>query len=331
MGRLTTAVALVGGAIAGLGALNLWLGWKAGPLDNALPGKGRFYHWSRDGQIANIFYVVSEGTGPPVVLIHGIDAAASSYEMHQVFAGLSETHRVYAIDLLGFGLSDRPARRYRPDDYCELIEGFLRDVVAEPATVIASSLSAACAVTVAARSPALIQSLLLICPTGLERLADPAERWQQNLGMILRLPLLGSALFNGLVSRRGLRYFLSERTFADPARVTEKMIDDYYCISHQAGARHAPASFVAGDLNLSIRETYPGIVQPISIVWGREANITPVSDANLFIQSRHQTRLKVIDRCSLLPHVEQAEEFLAYARSVLAPVGTNPGESGPRA
>ena len=329
MGRLTSALAVVGGAIASLGAFNLWLGWHAGPLENKLPGKGRFYHWTRDGQIANIFYVVSEGAGPPLVLIHGIDAAASSYEWGQTFAGLSEGRRVYALDLLGFGLSDRPARRYRPDDYLELIEGFLREVVAEPAAVVASSLSTAYAVTVAARSPELIRSLLLICPTGLERLADPPERWQQNVGMILRLPILGSALFNGLVSRRILRYFLSERSFADSAKVTDAMIDDYYCASHQEGARHAPASFVAGDLNLSIRETYPGLAQPVAIAWGREAHITPVSDANLFIQSRHQTRLKVIDRCGILPHVEQADEFLAYARSMLGPEASQPPLESP--
>ena len=46
MGRLTTTLALAGGAIAGLGAFNLWLGWQAGPLENRLPGKGRFYHWT---------------------------------------------------------------------------------------------------------------------------------------------------------------------------------------------------------------------------------------------------------------------------------------------
>ena len=172
------------------------------------------------------------------MLIHGIDAAASSYEWQQAFAGLAEGHRVYAIDLLGFGLSDRPARCYRPEDYLDLIEGFLRDVVAEPAAVIASSLSAAHAVAVAARSPELIRSLLLACPSGLERLADPPERWQRNVGAILRLPILGSALFNALVSRRVLRYFLSERTFADPAKVTDAMIDMY--LPEQPPGRRAP-------------------------------------------------------------------------------------------
>lgn len=322
MGRLITGGLLLGGAAVGLSALNFWLGWKAGPLDSTLAGRGRFYHWSRDGQIANVFYRVSEGDGSPVVLIHGIDAAASSYEMRHAFTGLSEGHRVYAIDLLGFGLSDRPTRVYRPADYLDLIEGFLRDVVGQPAAVIASSLSAAYAVTVASRSPELIRSLILTCPTGLERLADPPERWQRVLGRALRLPILGSTLFNVLVSRRWLRYFLAERTFAEASKVTDEMMEAYYKTSHQDGARHAPASFVGGDLNLSIRETYPSLTQPVAIAWGREAQITPVSDANQFIQSRPRTRLKVLDRCGLLPHDEKAEEFLEFARAQLDPVAS---------
>jgi pimeloyl-ACP methyl ester carboxylesterase len=288
-----------------------------------LPGASSFYHWPRDGQAHNVFYKVA-GDGAPILLVHGIDAAASSYEMRHAFAGLVQSHRVYALDLLGFGLSDRPARRYTPADYLDLLEDFLRDIVQQPAAIIASSLAAAYAVSVAARAAERVTSLLLICPTGLQRLADAPEDWQRLVGRSLRLPILGSTLFNLLVSRVNLRYFLAERTYADPALVTPDMLDAYYCTSHQVGARHAPAAFVGGELNLSIREGYPALPQPIFIVWGREAKITPVSDANLFIRSRPTTRLKVLDRCGLLPHDERPAEFLAIARQFLsasAPTG----------
>ncbi|HVC34826.1 MAG TPA: alpha/beta fold hydrolase [Chloroflexota bacterium] len=317
MGRLTTAVALVGGAAAGLGALNTWLGWHAGPLDSALPGNGRFYHWTRDNEIYNVFYKV-DGEGSPVVLVHGIDAAASSYEMRKPFAGLSQSHRVYAIDLLGFGLSDRPGRAYSAVDYIDLIGDFLRDVVQQPAAIVASSLSAAYAIEVAAHAPERVTALLLICPTGLQRLADPPDAQQRLSGAVLRTPILGSALFNLLVSRPSLHYFLAERTYADTSQATEKLLDAYHCTSHQDGARFAPARFVAGALNQSVRESYPLLTQSVQIVWGREAKVTPVSDANLFIRSRPQTRLKVFERAGLLPHDECADEFLELAKEALA-------------
>lgn len=305
-----------GGVVAGVGALNTWLSWRAGALENQLEGKGRFYHWLRGAEVYNIFYSVA-GEGSPVVLLHGIDAAASSYEMRHVFAGLRETHTVYALDLLGFGLSDRPGRTYTTWDYLDLIEDFLRNVVQGPAAVVASGLTAAYAVTIAARSPDLVNTLALICPTGLERLADTAPAIQQRLGGLLRRPILGSSLFNLLVSRAALGYFLKERTYADSPAVTPEVLDAYYRTSHQDGARHAPAAFLSGALNLSIRKTYPALRQPVIILWGREARVIPVTDANRFIHARPQSRLQVIDGAGLLPHVERPEEVLPIIEATL--------------
>ncbi|MBX6772659.1 MAG: alpha/beta fold hydrolase [Chloroflexi bacterium] len=321
--RVTTILGLAAGAAAGLGALNTWLSWQAGPLENPLPGSGHFYHWVRDNEVYNIFYKV-QGGGRPVVLVHGIHAAASSAEMLHPFSGLARDHRVYALDLLGFGLSDRPGRTYTAIDYVDLLDDFLRDVVQQPAAIIGSGLGAAYAITVAARAPERVDRLILICPTGLEHLADPPSTWQRLAGRVLRTPILGSALFNALVSRRALRYFLTERVYADPARVTEAMIDAYYCTSHQAGARYAPAAFIGGALNQSVRETYPTLSQPVQIVWGRAAKITPVSDANQFIRLRPQSHLRVFDRAGLLPHDECPDEFLALAREALGAARSEP-------
>ncbi len=320
--RWLAGTAAVAGALVGLGAFNTWLSWQAGPLESSLGGDGRFFHWIRGDDVYNVSYQVA-GDGLPVVLVHGINAAASSFELGLVFAGLRSQYRVYALDLLGFGLSDRPARAYTPTDYLDLLRDFLRDVVQEPAAVVASSLSAAYAVCVAAEAPDLIRALLLICPTGLQRLADPPTGWQRAIGTILRWPILGSALFNLLVSRASLRYFLAERSYADPAAVTPGLVDAYWRTSHQIGARYAPAAFVGGALNLSVREVYPSLPQPVLVVWGRAATFTPVSDANLFIRARPQTRLKVLDGCSLLPHVEKPEEFLAIAREFLSEIGAD--------
>jgi pimeloyl-ACP methyl ester carboxylesterase len=301
-----------------LEAYNTWLAWQAGPLESALPGKTRFYLWTRGGDPINVFYKsIGERLSTPLVLVHGIDAAASSDEWRQIAARLAETQRVFAVDLPGFGLSDRPGRSYYAADYVDFLDDFLRDVIGEPATVVASSLSAAYTIAVAARSPGRVRSLLLICPTGLEHLDRIPEAWQCVLGMLLRRPIVGTALFNALVSRRAIDYFLRERSLADPSLVTPQLIDAYYRTSHQVGARFAPAAFLAGALNLSVRETYPSLTQPVFIIWGREARITPVSDANRFIQSRHQTHLKVLDRCGLLPHVEKPGEFLEVARPAL--------------
>ena len=316
MSRLTSCLGVAAGAVAALGAYNTWLSWQAGALESAVPGASRFYHWLYGQDVFNVFYKF-DGEGTPVVLIHGIDAGASSYEMRRPLGRLRQDHRVYALDLLGFGLSDRPARSYAAKDYVDLIEAFLREVVEEPAALVASSLSAAYAVQVAARAPELVTSLVLVCPTGLERLADAPRSWQKVLGRLIGLPIVGSAAYNALVSRASLRYFLTERSYSDPNQVTSEMLDAYYRTTHQDGARYAPAAFVGGALNQSIRETYPTLTQPITIVWGRNARITPVSDSNLFLHTNPNTKLEILGNCGLLPHDERPDDFVKIVRRAL--------------
>ena len=86
-------------------ALASWLGARlSGPANSMIEAEERRYAW-RHGEVT---YKV-KGRGEPLVLIHGIYAGASSFEYRRVFAQLAvKHHRVYAFDLLGFGLSDRP-------------------------------------------------------------------------------------------------------------------------------------------------------------------------------------------------------------------------------
>lgn len=306
-------LAAAGLGLAGMAAANAWLSWRAGELENDRPGEGRYYHWRRGGDVYHVFYAQDErGVGTPIVFVHGVDAAASDAEWSAGFARFAGQRPVYALDLLGFGRSDRPARRYSAEEYVDLLDRFLADVVGRPALVVAASSSAAFAVGVAARSPERVAALLLVCPTGLQRFARPPTWFQRRIEGFLRLPILGSAAFNLLVSRASIAYFLRERTFADPRVVTEAAIECAYRSAHQGGARYAPAAFLGGALNLDLCEIFPRLTKAIWIAWGREAKVTPLSDANLFLLLQPRARLAVFDRSGLLPHVEQAEDFGRY-------------------
>ena len=68
--------------------------------------------WTR-GSAGDIAWYEA-GTGAPVVLVHAIDAAASAHEITPLFDTLRQRRRVIALDLPGFGRSDRPDIRYRP-------------------------------------------------------------------------------------------------------------------------------------------------------------------------------------------------------------------------
>jgi pimeloyl-ACP methyl ester carboxylesterase len=103
------------------------------------------------------------------VLIHSVNAAASAYEMRPIFEQYRGKRPIYALDLPGFGFSERSDRRYTPQLFSEAIADLLRTQVREtqPVDIVALSLGCEFAASVALAMPERVRSLALISPTGL--------------------------------------------------------------------------------------------------------------------------------------------------------------------
>src|SRR6266404_5115513 len=134
-------------------------------LESPLPGESNYYKWGR----GHIFYkVLGAPEAPPLLLLHTPEIAASAYEMRKIIEPLAQSYRVFAPDLIGFGLSDRPNIDYSADTYVTLCRDFLTDVVKQPATIVASRISCNYAIATAASAPDLCERLVLISPSALE-------------------------------------------------------------------------------------------------------------------------------------------------------------------
>ncbi len=275
-----------------------------------LPVEPSFSEWG-GYRIANY----TAGSGAPLLLVHSINAAASAFEMRAPFAGLQDTFRVHAFDLLGFGCSDRPARRYSAEDYINLIGDTLQRLD-EPVPIIASTLGAAYAIAAANRWPERVKALILVCPVGIKLLADPP-----GPGAALRYALLsgpaGEPIFNALATPVSVRYFLEQQTYGDPKRVTKETFDGFYQATKHPGARHAPICFVSGLLNYDVRADFARLKQPVLIVWGRKAQITRIDQSKPFLALNERARLEVFDDCGMIVQDERPAEFNALVRSFL--------------
>ncbi len=307
-GRLLALAAATGG----LAVWNRMLEDAGGVFGDRLGGELRRYRW-RGGKIA---YAVA-GEGPPLLLLHGIYAGASSYEFRKNFLELSRSFRVYAPDLLGCGLSEKPARRYVPEDITAQVEDFAREEIGERTHLIASSLSATLALPAAVRSPRLFGRLVLICPTGYGSLERDSGRLGDFVYGLFRSPLLGDSLYHALVSRRGIRYYLQNMAYHDPARVTGGLVDEYWRTAHQRGARHLATAFVAGRLNLGAAGYWPRVPQQTMICWGREATTPPLSELNEWLRRNPRTAYRIFRDAALLPHDERGETFNEEVRDFL--------------
>jgi len=296
------ATRVVEAMVAGVGltaAVNRVLTRRAGELEPALEGRQESYRW-RGMDVA--YTEAGDPDAPTLVFFHGTSAAASNGEFRNVFTPLAQQYHVVAPDLPGFGRSDRPSIHYTPRLYEAFVESFLSQFDAP--TVVTSSLSAA--FLAGALDDVTVSRLVLACPsTG--GMPGPYP-WLERL---VRLPVVGTGLFNLAVSRRSIERSNADHGYYDMTNATEQWLDYEWRTAHQPGARFAPAAFVSGQLNsdVDLEAALSHADVPVTLVWGRDAETTPLSEGRELADATGAS-LVVVDEALLLPHVEHPDEFV---------------------
>jgi len=302
-----------GASVAALAAVNAAVAREVPePETGALGGEAGTFGW-KHGQV--FYRHAGTEDAPPVLFVHGIGAGARSFMWRRNFLPLSNDFRTYAVDLLGFGYSDKPASApYSSDLYAELVTDFLREVVGRPAFVVAHTLSAAFAVRVADEQPDLINSLVLVSPTCTDNLsARPGMTGAAFYGL-LHSPVLGTSFYNAVTSERGVRDYAREQLFYERRFASPRVVAHYYAVSHLPGAQHAATAFLSGYLNTDICEPFARLRQPVTLAWGRQDTTNPIEQAGQLLRLNPRARLEVFDRCRMMPQEEHADRFNSLLR-----------------
>jgi pimeloyl-ACP methyl ester carboxylesterase len=319
MGKLRTfwkgllAGSAAGAGVAALAAVNASVAREAPePETGALGGEAGIFDW-KHGQV--FYRHAGREDAPAVLFVHGIGAGARAFMWRRNFLPLARDFRVYALDLLGFGYSDKPANApYSAELYVELVSDFLREVVRAPAGVVAHTLSAAFAVRAADEQPELFRSLVLVSPTGADHLsARPGVTGAAFYGL-LHSPVLGTSFYNAVTSERGVRDYARNQLFYEKRFATPRLVAHYYAVSHLPGAQHAATAFLSGYLNTDVREPFARLRRPVTLAWGKQDVTNPIEQALLLLGLNPRARLEVFDRCRMMPQEEHAERFNALLR-----------------
>lgn len=260
------------------------------------------------------FYADKRSSGRPLVILHGIHAAAGSHDIAPIFNAFRSQRPVYALELPGFGGSERSDRPYRPSMYQAALTEFIRGQLGEPADVVAQGLSAEFAALAAQANPEWIRSLIMISPTGFEM--PPVDSLGEKIGKIsltdllyalLAVPLWSLPLFDILSSRPRLSLYYRQRFEAD---VPEELVSIAYASAHQAGAHFAPMVFVSGRLNVrDVREkVYDALTQPVLVIYDSE----PGRSFDMLLSSARahpKWSVRRIRQSRGMPHFDRPGEF----------------------
>lgn len=262
---LKTITILNSFALGGLFLINRSIS-SAATSKHILKSDGSFYQW----RYGNVYYR-TDGTGEqPLLLIHDAAASSSGYDWSALTARLKESYRVYTLDLLGCGRSDKPGITYTNYLYVCLISDFIRDVIGESTVLAAAGLSASFAVMAAHAHPEQIKELKLINPISLKELAQVPDTRSRLLRSLLGMPVIGTSIYHILCSRQNLEYYLDDKQFYNPFRVTGKLLDAGYEASHigSGNGKYFQASKDSLYLNWNISRALGTLGMPVSVACG---------------------------------------------------------------
>lgn len=252
-----------------------------------------------------IIKYVEEGKGHPILMIHG--SQMNSFDWRDNIGHFAKKYKVYAIDMVGCGWSDKPKGEYSPDYFAEFIKNFMDHFSIDNAILIASSWGGGHTLHFALKYPKRVTALILSSPCGYMHKLNTMDS--------LRIPLLGRLILL-FVNKPMVRSQLNS-AYYDTHKVTGTLVDAVYLPFLKTGFisctinsyRNARFDFVEkniGKINL-----------PTLLLWGENDKIHPIEMASKMKNEIPSSKLIILKNCGHLPHSEKAELFNAHAEEFL--------------
>jgi len=295
------------------------------PLPLPVPGVATSLHDRRAGDL-ELYAADRAGsaTGAPVLLVHSINAAASAFEVRPLFERLAPSRPTYAIDLPGFGRSDRSDRPYSPRLMTDAIHAAVETIRGRhggaPIDGMALSLSCECLARAAIEAPDAFRTLALVSPTGLgkRRFDGPpgGNRGMAWVRAILRQRWIGAPLFRLLTRPKVIRYFLA-RTYGRP-EVDPELWAYAILTAGQPGAEHAPLWFLSGHLfSTDATQLYAALPGRVWLSHGVRGDFVDYGGADAILE-RAPGWSRTIFQTGAMPHYELPDAFASAYLDVLA-------------
>jgi len=251
-----------------------------------------------------IFYTV-KGEGKPLLLIHGYGAGIWVWEKQ--IEALAPFYRVYALDLIGHGFSDRPKIPYTPKTYIHGLRDFMDGVGIEKATLVGNSMGGGIAWAMAILFPERVDRLILIdCvpPDILHQVKNESFRMLVAVKGIPALPYLVMAARN----KNSIRQILLE-CISDIKLITPEVANRQYQLSKIKGTTWVLYStFKHAKEALKLKDQFSLIRKPTLFVWGERDLIFPPHVGENLHQAIAGSKFQRIDKSGHIPMWETPDK-----------------------
>jgi pimeloyl-ACP methyl ester carboxylesterase len=230
---------------------------------------------------------------PTVVLVHGFASALEAWA--GVVPALTKTHRVIALDLKGFGWTDRPEGDYSPEAQAKLVWHLLDQRGVKTSAIVAHSWGSSVALAASMQAPERVTRIALYDAWVYEEQLPTFFHWARANGV-------GEALFGLYYKERA-----DERmalAFFDKKYVTERLVESVDEALDRPGTLAAALAAVRGQDYSDAQRRYAKIDKPTLLMWGREDIVTPLRYGERLTRDLPQSKLVVYPRCGHFPMIE---------------------------
>ena len=258
-------------------------------------------------------HYVEKGDGKPIILIHGFLYHTVMWKKN--IDALAEKFKVYAIDLWGWGYSERLKKtEYSFELYGKQVMGFMDALNIKRATLAGQSMGGGISVYVAAHYPERVDRLILV---------DPAviPYPMTTIGKIYQLPFVGE-FFNAIPGDALMKNNIKTIWFYDKNKVTEEYLKEVLqpnCIKGSyAGSMYIlrnvlKAPYVEREANLLAKMSKPTL-----IIHGREDKAIPLNKSKALNGLWKGSKLVIFEKAGHSPHEEYPERFNKLAIDFLS-------------
>jgi len=254
------------------------------------------------------------GEGKPIIFIHGFGGA--SYSWRFIYKSFTESHKVFLIDLKGFGFSDKPREdKYSISDQADIIESFIIKKNLSNIILVGHSMGGAVALYTyfkLNKDINRLKGLILIDSAG----------YNQRLPYfinILRIPIVNILSLSFTPSEFAVKNVLRLSFYAEN-KITDEMIKSYAFFQSLPGAHYAliktAKQIIPKDVD-NVIMNFMQIKLPVLLIWGQNDNVIPMQYGRKMNSDMPYSRLKVIPECGHIPHEEKPNDVISEINNFL--------------